>query len=285
MKIIETQHSKIDNVTKYIIEDSAFGKNEVSLLRKETKDVIVLPSATNCKIGCIFCHLTGTTRSAEQLSARCISNMVKLIIQEAALGNRPLLISFMGAGEPLLNDNIYLAIIHLNEEIPNVRFAISTMVPNIKALERWTDIFRVNKEVPMKLHVSIHGYKDRGSIVNSKISAKTIIHYVQKYNEITGNPIEYHYTMIDSHNDSLEELQMFKDAIVKDRTPEQMNQTTVKFLLLSETNGYKRSKVTNDDARKIFEGVTVEFYDPPGRDVGSSCGMFNKGIYNGNNDE
>ena len=285
MKIIETIHSKTSDVTKYIVDDSIYGENEISLLRKETKDVIVMPSATNCKIGCVFCHLKGTTRPAEQFSPQWIVSAVHLIIEEEHLGERPLLISFMGAGEPLLNDNIYLAMIVLHEELPNTKFAISTMVPSIKALERWTDVFRINKDIPMKLHVSIHGMIDRYAIVNSKISSQTIIYYAQKYNEITGNPIEYHYTMMDNYNDSMEELQMFKDAIIKDRTQEQLNQTTVKFLLLNESNGCRRSKVSNEDARKVFEGVTVEFYDPPGRDIGSSCGMFNKSIYNGKQDD
>lgn len=57
--IINKQDSKIDSVTKYILSDFQFGKNEVSVIRKSTKDIIVLPSQTNCVMGCSFCNWNG----------------------------------------------------------------------------------------------------------------------------------------------------------------------------------------------------------------------------------
>ena len=56
--------------------------------------------------------------------------------------------------------------------------------------------------------------------------------------------------------------------------------STVKFLALSETPGCSATKLSEDTIRAIFPLNIVEFYDPPGRDVGASCGMFNRDLYN-----
>lgn len=272
-KIIKKAESLTDSVTKYILEDSEFGKNEVSVLRKDTKDVIVLPTQTNCKMGCKFCHLTGTSRVAKNLSSEWFSEVVNFIVSLESL-NRDLLISFMGAGEPLLNiDNLINGIQFISANVKPVRFGIATMVPN-NGIEKLTKWVVANPGTSVKLHLSVHGIDSRSEIVKSKIGIETAIGMIQKYSEDTHMPIEYHYTLVSGINDSMLELEKFKQLI--DRG---CQSDTVKFLTLSEVGDCRKSEVSNAELVSLFNGLTVEFYDPPGRDVGSSCGMFDKSLY------
>ena len=99
--ICEATRSSVDAVTKYTIEDEHFGKNEVSVIHKQGKDVICVPSQTNCKMGCAFCHLTGTTRPADNLTSNWIASAVDFLAGFEHIESsqeRNLLVSFMGVG-------------------------------------------------------------------------------------------------------------------------------------------------------------------------------------------
>ena len=87
-------------------------------------------------------------------------------------------------------------------------------------------------------------------------------------------PIEYHYTLVNDVNDSESELTQFRDLVIQRK-----ELTTVKFLELSEVGECRKSEVSKTWLDELFSGIVVEFYDPPGRNVGSSCGMFDKSIY------
>lgn len=276
LTIIETINSAVDNVTKHIIEDATFGKNEVSVIRKADKIIFCLPILTNCKMGCTFCHLTGTTRPAKNLSSEWLESVVDHLVNIEGLHNNPqdLLISFMGVGEPLLNLSGLLGSIHiLHGKYPRICFGISTMMPSVAAMNTLTHWAMQHQYIRIKLHLSVHGIFNRDAIIKSNVDALEAIRYVQKYHILTNNPIEYHYTLVDGINDSVSELNAFNDIIRGDGA-------TVKFLTLSETNGYVSTTLSEEFIRIVFQLNTVEFYDPPGRDVGASCGMFNKEIYN-----
>jgi 23S rRNA (adenine2503-C2)-methyltransferase len=274
IKLIEKIDSTIDDVTKYIVSDETFGKNEVSIIRKDTKTIFCLPTQTNCKMGCAFCHLTGTTRPSKNLSADWIVSVVDYLAQIEYKGDKALLISFMGVGEPLLNLNELTASMELLQaKYDRIRFGISTMMPNANAMTELT-MWTVNhSNYNVKVHLSVHGMLNRHEIIKNGIDISIAIKLVQHFHEITGNPIEYHYTLVNGVNDSTEELTEFNNNIKSDGS-------TVKFLTLSETNGYTNTKLSEEYIRTLFPSNTVEFYNPPGRDVGSSCGMFDKTLYN-----
>lgn len=277
--VIQKIQSNIDDVVKYILEDDIFGKNEVSVIRKNTKDVIVLPSQTNCKMGCKFCHLTGTTRPANNFTTEWFIEIVKFIIRIENLTIKPILISFMGAGEPLLNSkNILEAIDELHEDVPEIRFALATMIPNHKLFDDIVHWMKSKPSISLKIHLSLHGMFSRREIIDHHISAWDAIARLQEYNDETNNPIEYHYALVDGINDSIEELTEFRDWIIP-YTDIGLKTTTVKFLTLSEVNGFKKTRRTKEEILNLFKNVIVEFYDPPGRDIGSSCGMFDRSIY------
>ena len=273
---IEQINSSIDDVTKYILEDEVFGKNEVSIIRKNDKIVFCLPTQTNCKMGCTFCHLKGTTRPSKNLSIEWLGSVVDHLIDIEHLHNRSkdLLISYMGVGEPLMNLTGLLGSIEsLYDKYDNIRFGISTILPNVSAITSLTKWSLEHPDIRIKLHLSVHGIFNREEIIHLSVNAYSAIDYIHLFHRHTKNPIEYHYTLVDGVNDSIDELKSFNALISNDGA-------TVKFLTLSEYNGCKKTQLDNELIRSIFKNNIVEFYDPPGRDVGSSCGMFNRDLYN-----
>ena len=282
--------SSVDNVVKYVLEDAEFGKNEVSVIRKRgptcEKIIFCLPTQTNCKMGCTFCHLSDTTRPARNLTKDWIVSVVPYLLEIEGITHRrnDLLISFMGVGEPLMNiDELLAAIYKLHTTHNNIRFGISTILPNRRSLDKLIDFLEFSKDddeetkdLRLKLHLSVHGIEHRSDLViGTAIPAATAIRYVQEYQLRTEQPIEYHYTPVRDVNDSIHELKAFSALVATDRTD-----VTVKFLTLSETNGCESTKLTQDEIRDLFPKNIVEFYDPPGRDVGASCGMFDRTLYN-----
>jgi 23S rRNA (adenine2503-C2)-methyltransferase len=260
LNILTRVDSTIDDVTKYVIEDDTFGKNEVSIIRKSDKIIFCVPTQTNCKMGRTFCHLTGTTRKAKNLTAEWIDSVVDCLVEAEQIHLYPvdLLISFMGVGEPLLNVSNLMGVVEiLHDKYPDIRFGVSTMTPNIRAINKLTDWLLANPDYRVKVHLSVHGIFNRDSIVKTPVSIEMAIKHLQTYHKLTDQPIEYHYTLVDGVNDSVDELKAFNSLIEHDGA-------TVKFLTLSETNGCKATKLTEEEITITFPKNIVEFYDPPG---------------------
>lgn len=274
--VVEKVNSRIDAVTKYVLSDNTFGKNEVSIIRKADKIIFCIPTQTNCKMGCTFCHLTGTTRKAQNLTVEWLVNVVDFLVtaEYDCNGHKDLLISFMGVGEPLLNmKSLIGCMAALNAKYDRIRFGISTMMPNVSAITELIQWSLENPTCRVKLHLSVHGIFNRHEFVKSIVNISDAIALVQDFHQVTQNPIEYHYTLVNGVNDGVDELNEFNSIITGDGS-------TVKFLTLSETNGYKNSLISQACIRALFPNNVVEFYNPPGRDVGASCGMFDIELYN-----
>lgn len=267
--------SSIDNVTKYIVEDSEFGKNEVSVIRKADKIIFCLPTQTNCKMGCAFCHLTGTTRPVKNLSHDWfVSAIDHLIKSENLPESETFLVSFMGAGEPLNNlNNMTEACEIIHTKYENIRFGMATMCPSVSAIKKLTRWAENHKHIRFKLHLSVHGIRHRDRIIKSNVDIETAINHTIMYAMRTGNPIEFHYAIVAGYNDQLGEILEFSNLTRSENA-------TIKFLTVSENNGCHQGHLPEEMLATLFPSRVVEFYNPPGRDVGASCGMFDQEIYN-----
>jgi len=114
VKLLKKLSSKTDRTVKYIF----LSRNqvlEVSYIDKQDgKDIICVPTQTGCNLGCEFCHLTDQNLQLDvrNLETQEIAATIEYVLDDLGLENKKdktLLISFMGAGEPLLNiDNIFL---------------------------------------------------------------------------------------------------------------------------------------------------------------------------------
>jgi 23S rRNA (adenine2503-C2)-methyltransferase len=279
LKIIRKDQSLRDDVVKYIFETEE-GKNEVSLIRKEGKNVICLPTQTNCNLGCKFCHLTGTHRDVVNISSETLIAYVEYFLREYCLilEDKQVLVSFMGAGEPLHNiDNMVAAMDDLYSKYGDnkygIRFGVASTIPSEKSMYKFLDLME-EKDYLCKLHMSLHGIDTRADMMYDTFKARDAIKLVKLYISETFNDAEFHYALIDDLNDTDDEVNALEEALYEG--------AHIKFIVLNPVDKLKPSAHLEEivdylrDSKKNF---TVEVYTPPGRDIGSSCGQFHREIY------
>ena len=242
-----------------------------------SKDIICVPCQTMCNMKCTFCHLTDhigniPTKNLHNLE---ITEGIDYIVSDLKLGSRTLLISFMGAGEPLANiDNVIDSMVMLNRHYPNIRFGLATMLPKKHAHEFHKLMFEVIKyDLKVKIHLSMHFVDDiqRKEWMPSALGLESSILMLRLYRSMTKNPIEVHYTIMKDVNDSDYHMDVLDEWID--------GQTTIKFMMFSEKESLDVVKADEEKLERNMEWFRsndkiVEYYKPLGNDIGSSCGQF-----------
>lgn len=281
ISIIDKVKSKTDNTIKYVFKLGEVISEASYINKNDGKDIICVPTQTSCNMGCKFCHLTGLNVASINIEYKTIFNMIECIINEIENKNNTLLISYMGAGEPLLNvDGVMRSAMKVYDEYLNlykiVRFAIASIIPKKNLMERFIDEVK-DSGLDFKFHLSLHFLEQeiRNELMPHAIEPITAINLLNKYANTTGKT-EIHYTLIDCKNDSRQHADMLIDNI------KGIN-TTVKLLQYSDKPGLnlERSKKENKFVEYLTKAnIRSELYDPPGRDIGAGCGQFNLGNYN-----
>ncbi|CAB4196901.1 COG0820 Predicted Fe-S-cluster redox enzyme [uncultured Caudovirales phage] len=276
MRLLDEVKSSTDNVIKFIFEGKDKIPLEVSSIYKgDGKDIYVIPTQTSCNMGCTFCHLTGLNIPVINLSADEMFYLTTSIPAYRILNTNNLLISYMGAGEPLLNiDNVIRSARHIQDLYSDgfikVRFAVSTLIPNKKSFVKFTDNIK-EYNLPFKIHWSLHSinHSSRKSLMPNALHVSSAIDLVNNYVDNTNNPVEIHYTLIDGINDQLVDVENISKLINK--------KIVIKLLKFAPRSckPYTESSNTLEFKKQLeSNGFVVEIYSPPGRDIGSSCGQF-----------
>ena len=241
------------------------------------KDIICVPCQTMCNMKCTFCHLTDhigniPTKNLHNLE---ITEGIDYIVSDLKLGGRTLLISFMGAGEPLANiDNVIDSMVMLNRHYTNIRFGLATMLPKKHAHEFHKLMFEVIKyDLKVKIHLSMHFVDDiqRKEWMPSALGLESSILMLRLYRSMTKNPIEVHYTIMKDVNDTGYHIDSLDEWID--------GHTTIKFMMYSEKEDLEVERASEELIHGYMtwlkgNGKIVEYYKPPGESIGSSCGMF-----------
>lgn len=285
IKVLDKIPSSIDSTIKYVFI-SPLNNNiiEASYINKDDgKNIICVSSQTSCNLRCKFCHTTDFIGKIKvnNLLEREITNSIFYINKDLNLEktNKPLLVSFMGCGEPVLNFfEVYYSMKRLHKVIPNSRFAMATILPKTD----WIGFFHISawiksNNIPLKVHLSLHFVDDiiRGEWMPFATDIKTSIATLLWYKHFTGNPVEIHYTLINGVNDSSFHINILKDLLFNQDIP-------IKFLQFNkkESLDYVSSNNIDDILNfMMYNGIEAEYYDPPGKDVGSSCGMLSLNYY------
>lgn len=278
LKLDKKVKSKIDNTIKYIYKLDGKVVEFSYIDNNSGKDIICVPCQTMCNMKCTFCHLTDHIGKIKvtDINYRYIADGVMEIIDDLNLASRSILISYMGCGEPLLNfKNIVDSMIILGGEYDDIRFGLATMLPKSK----WGEFMEMTKRVsdlklPLKLHLSLHFTNDelRSEWMPAALDIKSSLAALHFYNKVTGNPIEVHYTIMDNINDN------FDYATNLELLLRHMN-CTIKFMRYSEKESLDVKRASMEKLGEIMTyleecGFDVEYYEPPGDDIGASCGQF-----------
>lgn len=306
MKIIEKIKSSIDNVTKYIIQIGDDYPNaglivELSHINKgDGKDIICVPSRTGCSMGCKFCHATELCGKVidNPLIADEIVHAIDLVINDLDEIENTLLVSYMGMGDPLSNiceiiksmDKAYLEYdSEYDGDFREVRFGLCTMIPDkYKSAMEFLITHVKSVDYKVKLHVSLHTVSDldRNTLMPNSVYHARMLDYLAKYMEETWMAGEIHYTLIDGVNNLSVDLDRLAELINDMKltpTESKKHSLTLKFIDFNPVNTLTKSEndtIAVDYVKSMLgDKCVVEFYTPPGRDIGASCGQFNKDVY------
>ncbi len=278
---LEKVSSKVDKTVKFIF--LARGQViEFSYINKDDgKDIICVPAQTACNLGCKFCFLSDYDLEVRNLEPEEIIFPIDYVVKDMNLLTRPdrnkvFLISFMGCGESLRNiKNVIDSCNRIRdkycEDYKVVRFAVASLMPRIKLMQKFTDEVRKHK-LPLKFHLSLHSPDSevRKKIMPSASSIAESVILTEFFVRYTGNSAEIHYSMIEGVNDRPEDLSALTRLLKNRGIP-------VKFLVYNEKPSVDfkgSSRVDYFRNHLESEGIATEFYNPPGADIGSSCGQF-----------
>jgi len=281
MDFLKKVYSKIDNTVKFIF--SSEGQIiELSYINKnDGKDIVCVPSQTSCRLGCKFCFLSDYDLKVRNLKPMEIVSPVSYVIEDLELLERPLrnnvlLISVMGCGEPLANlSNVIRMCAVIAETYRNqyktVRFAVASIIPKPALMEKFIETVK-SRELPVKFHLSLHSPDEavRKELMPGASPLHGSIEQVKKFMSLTGNSAEIHYALINKVNDRDKDLETLIGLFENTGIP-------IKFLIYNEKPSVEfEASLRVSHFREVLEsrGIKTEFYIPPGRDIGSSCGQF-----------
>lgn len=273
VRLVDSVGSSVEDVQKLVFDDGDV--LEVTRIQKgDGKDILCVPTQTSCNMGCTFCHLTGSGVRAQNLSSERIVGLVRRSLEERGPVERELLVSFMGAGEPLLN---VPGMMGAAREVAgldgysSVRFAVSTILPSRAPFEKLVDEV-VGSGLRFKLHWSLHApfEERRASLMPSATPVRAAVRMVEEWMDRTGLPAEVHYALMDGVNDRDEDVRALSEELGR--------RAVVKLLRFAEHGrdpGLVGSSRTDEFRAKLeAAGLRTECYSPPGRDIGASCGQF-----------
>lgn len=281
MKLKKQTESELDSTIKYVFEVENQVVEFSYIDNGSGKDIICVPCQTMCNMSCKFCHLTDHVGviPLKNLKEEHIVQGVRMIIMAKKLGKRPLLISYMGCGEPLDNiDAVFDSMCTLSDDVDDIRYGLATMLPKSR-WEKFMDLTKWVKStgINLKIHLSMHFTDDKLRLkwMPAAMGIDASMDALSFYHNVTGNATEVHYTIMDGVNDDHRSIGKLHEYLEHPSRRE----TVIKFMRYSEKESLDvkaTSKKLIDEHMAYLEsvGLITEYYEPPGLDVGASCGQF-----------
>lgn len=206
LQCIDTQVVKegLSSGTYYLWEHKEVGKVESSLLYLHDRSpqwVLCLPSSWGCHLACSFCSVPESS-TLNRLSTNAFRTIAEHTLSEQMHG-RPLQISFLGQGEPLLNrDNVFEFCSEVTHKWSDLRIGISTIgiAEGIRELAQQPWANRV------KLQLSVHALpgEKRKRILSAETDypIQEALAQSSRYSLMTKSKVFLNYVMLRGVNDS-----------------------------------------------------------------------------------
>jgi hypothetical protein len=161
-----------------------------------------------------------------------------------------------------------------NRDAPHgCRFAIATLLPK----NHWQRYFTLIQDIQdhsllVKFHLSLHFTNEinRKEWMPAAMSIDPAIAALEFYRALTGQSVEIHYALIEGVNDFPSDAETLGLGLRNRAIP-------VKLLKYNERKAISyRSSGRVEMFTKILDKYCIphEYYEPPGIDVGASCGQF-----------
>lgn len=280
MDLYKKIKSNIDDSIKYMLftEQDNLVVEATFIDKHDGKNIICLPTQTSCCMKCKFCHITDISEKVvlRNLTSVEIISIINYIFNDLNLSSeKMLLVSFMGCGEPLLNvENLIHSMIYLTERYDKIRFAVATSMPK-NVGKKFNDFLDgvIKNKLNVKLHLSLHytNDSDRREWMPKSENIATSLKNIKSYRKQTNNDVEIHYTLIDGVNDREQDINFLIHNF-------KASNICIKFIRYNSKDTVDSKETPIDKVNKIIKilnqnEVQTEYYTPPARDIGGSCGQ------------
>ena len=179
---------------------------EMVIMPYEGRTTLCLSSQVGCKMACTFCQ-TGKMGFTRNLTAAEI--LSQILLANALLGDKGRItnVVFMGMGEPL--DNYEAVIKACRRMIDPKALGLSKAKVTISTSGLVPEIYRLGRDLPVRLAISLHAAKDDRRSAMMPINRKYPLDVLKKallnYPAPERYGITFEYVMIEGVNDSLVE--------------------------------------------------------------------------------
>lgn len=272
IKLLQQTHDR------HIIETAVVNLDEI---------IICISTQIGCPLGCVFCATTKPidnqkpqTRFIRNLNCPEICQQVTNVIKEKIpkRNKKPILLSYMGMGEPLLNyNNVICSIKKLALEYRQIKRAtISTSGIRPDKIRR---LAREKFPIQVKLHYSLHAPNDklRKQIMPGAGPIKPALTATNYFAQVTGETVKVNYILIKGLNDSLKQADEFSKLLFPCR-----QNFVAKLTVFNDFEKYKKTSQKN--FKKFKEkldntGIKTTTFIGNGFDIKASCGQLRRRFY------
>lgn len=251
---------------------------EAIFFNRPKKRVICFSTQLSCAVGCAFCASPGpektTNLTVQQMLQQIVVMMKRYSPPEPT---NPILFSFMGEGEPLLNYHNVLNLLHMLPDLyrdQTVKLALSTSGPRTDKIEA---LAREDFGVPFKLQVSIHSVNPevRQWLIPQAKPLNQIRDAIDYYHRYNSGPVELNVTLMKGVNDSTEDARQLAEWFGN------------RYIKVSQFNPVDNAPFLESSDRyqefvqelKAFGAMQVEYHATDGSKIGAACGQ-TRGRYN-----
>lgn len=241
---------------KKLIDLPSGNKAEAVYFEDDRKQVICFSTQINCAVGCGFCASTGKGKTVNLTVADMAEQI--MYMDTYVNTNKIMLYSIMGEGEPFLNYDNVIKIMHILEDRPNCKIAVSTSGYKIRkfAHEKF--------KVPVKLQVSVHGASSlvRKALVPNAPNIAQIRSDLKYYHKHNDGKVELNFALIKGLNDSKYDMNRIIDKFPNEH------------IKISKVNG-SAGDADHEGCIKYLQdaGMSVEYYESDGAEIAAGCGQ------------
>lgn len=254
MKIVYTKSSGIAKRYEFKVYGGHIVK--AAYIKRPEKHIICLSTQIGCASNCLFCS-TGTVPLIRNLSANEMREMTRQIEVAERILYEPLLVSFMGSGEPL--DNIK-NVLHVIRHHPRVaRFAVSVSGANVDRVMGLPSYVKVQFTL-------ISPFTGERWMMQPSVSP---LHSLREIIISYKGPKELNVPLIAGFNDDYKNMRAIAAfSLISGDVPVKLN----KFHRVGPFEPSTRAMECLETLR--HSGVEAEYYETDGEDIFAACGQF-----------
>lgn len=283
-------------VKKNIIASSG-NRAEVIWYERAEKQVICLTTQTSCAVGCKFCASPNTNKKTINMSLLDMQEQV-MAMEKYFVDDKPIIISIMGEGEPLLNMNQVRQFMrwvanswkHRYGSVPIKKVSVSTSMVDKKRFLDFCSFLKnewLLNEIPFKMHFSLHAPDDdlRKHLMPLGATITTVKEMLLVWNTVLRNhelvDTEVNYMLMSGVNDTRYCVDRIIDIL---HFVDNQNPIHLKISDFNPIEGipYEKSSANafmerllywNDHPDMFPNGLSYERHKTDGVDVQGACGQ------------